>query len=45
MREKLTALNRTSADEYAKYAADYVRATRLARDLRTDLNEITRRIT
>jgi len=44
MKSGLIDLNKTSAEMYAKTAADYVRAARLAGQVKTDLTDISRRI-
>lgn len=45
MKSSLTALNKSSAELFSKTAADYVRAARLAGQVKSDLNDITKRIT
>lgn len=45
LKNGLTALNKVSADEYSQSAADYFRAARLANQVKTDLNDISRRLT
>lgn len=44
MRELLIKLNKTSADAYNASATEFLNATRLARQAKDDLNDITRRL-
>lgn len=44
LKNGLAAMNKQSAEEYSKQAPDYMKAAHLARQVKTDLNDITKRI-
>lgn len=44
MRESLTAVNKTSGEQYSACVTDFLNAARLVRQAKNDLNDISKRL-